>query len=282
MSAPIPSSSLDLSKLIEQVIEIADSVGEKVRLMFERYQKNGDMQLDHKSDQSPVTEADIYSHQLLTEQLKSLLPEAPILSEEETAPPLATRQTWKRYWLVDPLDGTREFLNKKNEFTINIALVENNQPLLGVINVPVARECYFAFQSSGAFKQDRDHGRKGIMTRQLDTNHVHVLASRYHAVHHLHELLEKIPQHDVVHAGSALKFCWIAEGKADIYPRLGPTSEWDTAAGQCIVEEAGGKVVDMQYQPLNYNMRESLINPSFIAVGDPRYDWRSCFDDSDK
>ena len=277
MSASIIPDSINLPDLTEKIVKIAVSVGEKVCGYYERYLRNDSLQVDHKSDRSPVTEVDLFSHQMLEKQLQSLLPELPLISEEVDASPLAIRQTWQRFWMIDPLDGTREFLHKQNEFTINIALIENNEAVIGVICVPIAGECYLAYRGGGAFKQSKDQTRKKLTTRQFDSNHFRILASRFHASNHLHEFLQKLPHHEVIHAGSALKFCWLAEGKADMYPRLSPTSEWDTAAGQCIVEEAGGQIVDMQFNRLRYNAHEDLLNPSFIAIADPGYDWSSVF-----
>lgn len=221
-----------------------------------------------KENKTPVTEADMVSHAILVSGLKRLQ-NYPVLSEEESALPFEERQRWKRYWLVDPLDGTREFIKRTGEFSINIALIDGHQPVFGLIFSPVTMNCYYALQGKGAFIKNPDQEERKIHTDQWQIDRpFRLLGSRHHDGTLLAGFLDHFPSVDAKKMGSALKFGKIAAAEADFYPRLGPTSEWDTAAGQCILEEAGGAVLDLQGNPLMYNMKDSLLNPHFVAVGD--------------
>jgi 3'(2'), 5'-bisphosphate nucleotidase len=199
--------------------------------------------------------------------LQALTPTIPILSEESTGITYQERQHWSLFWLVDPLDGTREFVQRNGEFTVNIALIREQRPILGVVQVPVLHLTYWAADGVGAFKT------AGNATSPLHANRtlrqpLHVVASRSHAGQETQALLENLRRDhplEVVSKGSALKFCLVAEGAADLYPRLGPTMEWDTAAAQCIVEQAGGQVTTLTQEPLQYN-KENLLNPSFMVA----------------
>ncbi|MBU2711896.1 3'(2'),5'-bisphosphate nucleotidase CysQ [Zooshikella sp. WH53] len=246
--------------------------------IIEIYQHD-DFGIREKLDHSPVTEADMASHQIIVEGLQQLTPEIPVLSEESSAVPFSSRRTWSTFWLVDPLDGTKEFIQRNGEFTINIALIENNHPALGIIFVPVTHEMYYAEGQVGAFWESAEGEVQPIHVNSLlQADIVNIIASRSHMGERLSPFLshlaEILPAINISHLGSALKFCLIAEGKSDFYPRLTPTSEWDTAAAQAIVEAAGGCIVDFNFQPLTYNTRESLLNPPFLVLGDKQYSWQ--------
>jgi 3'(2'), 5'-bisphosphate nucleotidase len=184
------------------------------------------------------------------------------------------RRAWPRYWLVDPLDGTREFVKRNGEFTVNIALVEGHRPVLGVVHAPALGRTWGAARGVGAFRLDGSV-RVGIRTRSLPAVPT-VVASRSHRDPDTERILARLPAHELAGRGSSLKFCLVAEGAADFYPRLGPTSEWDTAAGQCLVEQAGGAVWRLpECTPLGCNEKDSVLNPSFAVLGDARHDWRA-------
>lgn len=229
-----------------------------------------------KEDRSPLTVADLAAHRCIVAALQQLTPNLPILSEEAAAIPFSERQTWRRYWLVDPLDGTKEFIQRTGQFTVNIALIDDHVPVLGVVHIPVTGRCYFAAQGCGAFRADAGQAPRAIHVAQLQPGApVRVVGSKAHGGVALQQFVAALASHQLVTAGSSIKFCQVAEGTADVYPRLGPTSEWDTAAAQAIVELAGGAVVAADTgAALRYNQRDSLLNPHFIAYGDARGEWR--------
>ena len=261
------SSDFPLARLLDETLALARRAGRAILEVYE-----SDFAVTHKDDASPLTQADLASHRLILDALAQLTPDLPCLSEEAADIPYDTRRTWTRYWLVDPLDGTREFVKRNGEFTVNIALVEEHRPVLGVIHAPVLGLTYGAARGLGAFRLDGDT-RVPVATRRLPAVPIYV-ASRSHRDPALEELLARAPRHDAVSRGSSLKFCLVADGSADFYPRLGPTSEWDTAAGQCIVEQAGGRVLRLpELTPLGCNEKDSVLNPSFAVIGDPDYDW---------
>ena len=234
-----------------------------------------DVQIKTKKDLTPLTQADMASHHHILDRLQQLTPDIPILSEENAEEINANeRLGWNRYWLVDPLDGTKEFIAQNGEFTVNIALIENNQPTIGVVTVPAKKISYFAARGEGAFKAGPDEKPHKIhCTQCADFNSTtqektRIVSSRRTGLEKLQDFLSSIPQHETIAMGSSIKMCLIAEGAADIYPRLGPTSEWDTAASQCIVEEAGGAIVNFEtQQALQYGAKENLLNPEFLTVG---------------
>lgn len=233
-----------------------------------------DFQVQHKGDNSPLTAADLAAHRIIEEGLAALTPDIPRLSEEAADIPFAERQHWQRFWCIDPLDGTKEFINRNGEFTVNIALIENHQPVFGIIYVPISDELYWNDARSG-WKQTADEAPLRIRCRPLGPS-LTLIASRRHGQEKNAALLGPLQQRfdsvETINKGSSVKMCLIAEGQADLYPRLFPTSEWDTAASQAIVEAAGGRLVDARtLQPLRYNLRESLENPWFIVVGDPTF-----------
>ncbi len=231
-----------------------------------------DIQVTHKSDSTPLTEADLASHHILSHGLKLLTPNYPVLSEENFDEVKKIRCNWNTYWLIDPLDGTKEFLDNNDEFTINIALIHNHQPVIGCVYIPVTKKCYVAISGYGAFKLDNGEQKSLIReanTSNIFTNRLRIVASRRTGLEKIKQLTDQIKDYEIVHIGSALKLCFIAENKADIYPRFGPTSEWDTAAAHCILKETGGEIFDFNGQALRYNEKSSIINPDFVAVRCP-------------
>jgi 3'(2'), 5'-bisphosphate nucleotidase len=260
--------SADPCSLLEPVTRLARVAGQKILGIY-----NSEFAVEEKADRSPLTDADLASHDAIVAGLKALTPGVPVLSEESSHLPYAQRSLWQRYWLVDPLDGTREFIKRNGEFTVNIALIEGGAPVLGVVHVPVSGVSYIACRGRGAFRADAGQGRRPVHVRKLPEGRVRVVGSRSHRGDSLNRFLENLGEHEMVGMGSSLKFCLVAEGAADIYPRLGPTSEWDTAAAQCVVEQAGGRVTDTDMQPLRYNTKDSLLNPHFLVFGDDSRDW---------
>lgn len=261
-------AALDLP--MDRILELAFEAGRRI---LEVYQT--DFDVAQKEDRSPLTEADLASHRTLVAGLKRITPDLPILSEESSHIPFEERRPWEAYWLVDPLDGTKEFIKRNGEFTVNLAMIENTEPTLGVVHVPVTGLTYYARKGQGAFRWERGKERQPIRPRPLPTDHVTVVGSRSHRGQSLDGFLERIGRHELIGMGSSLKLCLVAEGKADVYPRLGPTCEWDTAAAQCVVEQAGGFVTDIEMRPLRYNTKASLLNPHFLVFGDNNKDWSS-------
>jgi 3'(2'), 5'-bisphosphate nucleotidase len=196
-----------------------------------------------------------------------------VLSEEADAIPWSRRSAWDWLWVVDPLDGTREFVQRNGEFTVNIALVHDHRPVIGVVHAPALERDYYACDGVGAFRSDAAAASQAIRVAARGSGPLRVVGSRSHRGSSLDEFLARIGDHELVAVGSSLKFCLVAEGVADIYPRLGPTSEWDTAAGQCVLEQAGGQVLRVDGRPLDYNAREQLLNPHFVACADVGTDW---------
>jgi 3'(2'), 5'-bisphosphate nucleotidase len=258
---------MNLPELLGQSLAIALAAGNKILEVY-----GSDFAVSTKDDQSPLTQADMASHHHIVAALAALTPDIPCLSEEAADIPFSTRRAWTRHWLVDPLDGTREFVKRNGEFTVNIALVERGRPVLGVVHAPALDQTFGAAVGSGTFRLEGSR-RVALTTRRMAQPPVYVV-SRSHKDPALETLLAHAPLHDAVSKGSSLKFCLVAEGAADFYPRTGPTSEWDTAAGQCLVEQAGGQVLRLPaLTPLAYNEKESLLNPSFAVLGDPSHDW---------
>ena len=183
------------------------------------------------------------------------------------------RRAWSRYWLVDPLDGTKEFVKRNGEFTVNIALVEEHRAVLGAVLAPVLDRMYSGAVSLGAWRADAGGARRAIAVRKEAATPLRVVGSRSHPTPELADYLAGLPPHEITDMGSSLKICLIAEGAADVYPRLGPTSEWDTAAAQAILESAGGRMIDLADRPLRYNSKDDLLNPHFLAFGDQQRDW---------
>lgn len=260
--------------LLNEVKVIAKTAG---RAIMDYYHRPKDVLVNIKLDETPVTEADIAAHKIIKPSLERLIPGVPVLSEEAANIPFATRNQWQKYWLVDPLDGTKEFIYRTNDFTVNIALIDNNQSVMGVIYAPVWDVLYYACKGQGAYKQTTNHEPYAIHSRAVDEKKLVIAVSRRHGRERVQRFVDQYKGYaSVIPRGSSLKSCLIAEGEADLYPCLGKTSEWDMAAAQCIVEEAGGMMIDLTFQPLRYNTKESLLNPPLFIVGDPSYDWQQC------
>ncbi len=266
------TAELDLEQLCHQCVDIARHAGDKILEVY-----NSEYSIEHKDDKSPLTDADMAAHHAIVDKLAKLTPEIPVLSEESAKLPFEQRSQWQTYWLVDPLDGTREFIKRNGEFTVNIALVHDHRSIIGVIHVPVLKTDYFAWQDGGAFKIENGGKAQGIQVKKLDGGTLTIAGSRSHGSQAMQDYMQKLSQQmgepQLLSMGSSLKFCLVAEGKADLYPRLGLTSEWDTAAAHCIVEQAGGFVTQTDMSPLRYNTKDSLLNPFFFVFGDDRRDW---------
>jgi 3'(2'), 5'-bisphosphate nucleotidase len=250
--------------MLASVTAIARRAGEEILVIYK-----GELTAIAKADGSPLTAADQASNDTILAGLASLTPGVPVLSEESAGVPWRERCGWTRYWLVDPLDGTKEFLKRNGDFTVNIALIEAGRPTLAVVHAPARGITYFAAAGAGAFRQDGGTPARRIRARRPRSEPPRVVASRSHRGELLDAWLQRLGAHEVVSVGSSLKFCMVAEGLADLYPRLGPTMEWDTAAGQCVAECAGASVLDAEGAPLACNRGESLVNPHFIVNGDP-------------
>jgi 3'(2'), 5'-bisphosphate nucleotidase len=226
-----------------------------------------------KADQSPLTLADTRSHEIIVRGLKALTPDVPVLSEEASDIPYSERRQWQRYWLVDPLDGTKEFVSRNGEFTVNIALIDAHDPVLGVVHVPVSQTTYTGVRGAGAVRQVKGEPAVQIRTTVPAPVPLRIVGSRSHRDAVLDRYLPRLEPYQLVAVGSSIKFCLVAEGSADFYPRFGPTSEWDTAAAQAVVEAAGGRVLQTDGQPLRYNAKAEILNPHFLVSGDPTRDW---------
>jgi 3'(2'), 5'-bisphosphate nucleotidase len=247
---------------IEKIIAIAITAGEEILAI---YQKD-DFGTREKSDHSPLTEADIASHKLITQQLQKLTPNIPVLSEESAVIPWEVRKTWHRYWLIDPLDGTKEFIKHNGEFTVNIALIDHHEPVLGVVHAPVLDTTWVGEKNGQAIKIQAGKQKKINVVHHVTGTPWKVAGSRTHAGDSLQTFLANLGPYELISMGSSIKLCLVAEGKADIYPRLGPTSEWDTAAAHAVVNAAGGEVVIAESgQLLLYNTKDSLLNPHFLV-----------------
>lgn len=255
--------------LAERVMAIARSAGREILEVYAEAAPGARA----KADQSPLTAADLRSHSLIVGALRELTPDVPVLSEEAARPPYAERAGWARYWLIDPLDGTREFLSRNGEFTVNIALIEGHSPVLGVVHVPVTDTTYRGIPGEGAWRAVGAGRAQSVHVRVPAENPVRVVGSRSHRGDSLEGFLARLGSHELLAVGSSLKFCMVAEGAADVYPRLGPTSEWDTAAAHAVVAAAGGAVLRLDGEPLSYNTHEELLNPHFVACGDTQRDW---------
>ena len=257
---------LPLSDLRDAIVGIARQAGHAILDVYAT-----DFQARQKSDASPLTEADLRAHRLIVDGLGALAPRLPILSEESADIAWAERSAWPRYWLVDPLDGTKEFVSRNGEFTVNIALIDGHRPVLGVVHVPVSDTTYTGIPGTGAWREAHERGRTRIGVRAFAAQPLRVLGSRSHGNAALGARLDAMGPHELRAVGSSIKLCVVAAGEADFYPRLGPTSEWDIAAGQAVLEGAGGQVVDAATGlPLRYNTKDVYLNPDFLAYGDPR------------
>jgi len=266
------SDSLDYQKLLAEVLPIAHRAGEAILEVYE----DADPEVMIKGDRSPLTQADLASHRLIVGGLQELSPEIPVLSEEGAESPYEDRRDWRRFWLVDPLDGTKEFIRRNGEFTVNIALIEDGAPVLGVVYTPTLRRSFSGIVGIGAWQQQGDADAESITAPGTGSGALVVAASRSHPGPHLEAFLDALPEHSLVSMGSSLKLCLVAEGEADCYPRLGPTMEWDTAAAHAVVSAAGGRVAAFDGESLRYN-KEDLHNPHFIVLGTRAVPWREAF-----
>jgi 3'(2'), 5'-bisphosphate nucleotidase len=256
------------SKLLTRVRSIAAAAGQAIMDVYA-----SDFAVELKDDRSPLTAADQAAHALIVGELESLPEGLPILSEESRQISFDERSQWQDYWLVDPLDGTKEFIKRNGEFTVNIALIRGHKPILGVVYAPALDLEYAGCVDFGAFRRERDGRATPIKVQQTAANPLRVVGSRSHADPSHTAYAEALGPHELKPMGSSLKICLVAEGQADIYPRLGPTSEWDTAAAQAILESAGGSMMNPEGEPLVYNSKSDLLNPFFLAFGDNSRDW---------
>ncbi|PNK62056.1 MULTISPECIES: 3'(2'),5'-bisphosphate nucleotidase CysQ [Pantoea] len=241
--------------MLEQICQLAREAGNAIMLIYE---KETPVDVSRKSDDSPVTAADIAAHDIILQRLKQLTPEVPVLSEEDP-PSWSERQQWQRYWLVDPLDGTKEFIKRNGEFTVNIALIDQGKPVLGVVYAPALGVLYAAAEG----KAWKEEGGNKTQIHVQEARPPLVVVSRSHADEELKEYLKQLGEHQTVAIGSSLKFCLVAEGKAQLYPRFGPTNIWDTGAGHAVAVAAGAHVHDWTGKTLDYAPRESFLNPGF-------------------
>lgn len=261
---------MNLAELTCEVAGLARRAGQAIMGIYAE-----DFAVHHKIDASPLTAADLAAHQIIVSHLARMDWVLPILSEESTYISWEERSRWQRYWLIDPLDGTREFIKRNGEFTVNIALIDNHRPILGVVLAPAIGELYCAWEGAGAFFFTPTEATAQMLRTRPRATPLIVVGSRSHQDEHSEGVLSQVGPYEVVPLGSSLKFCRIARGKADLYLRFGKTSEWDTAAGQCILEQAGGAVTDLSGIPLRYNYRESVISPHFMAYGDCSTTWKT-------
>jgi 3'(2'), 5'-bisphosphate nucleotidase len=271
------------SKLLNDVTALAVEAGLAIMKVYEQ----DVFEVEQKADDSPVTAADLAAHRVLQAGLEKMIDGVPVLSEEAVIPDFSLRRQWRKYWMIDPLDGTKEFINRNGEFTVNIALIENHVPVMGVVHVPVSGLTYMGDSEQGALRQDKNGHRVAITVRSMtgrgDTDRpISVVASRRHGAEVVSDLLTKLGDSlgsvETCNMGSSLKLCMVAEGQADIYPRLAPTMEWDTAAAQAVVEAAGGIVLKSDFEALRYNTKEDLLNPHFYVIGDQSFPWREMLD----
>ena len=265
------SRTADPCTYLAEVRAIAAEAGARILEVYQR-----PFSVSAKEDGSPLTEADRAAHRLIVSELSALTPDIPLLSEESAAIDYGVRAKWTRFWLVDPLDGTKEFIKRNDEFTVNIALVDSGRPVLGVVLAPVLDVSYWACAGQPAFKRTPDGHIGQIHARRYAGGKATVAVSRSHPGARLAGFLQSLAQREgepqTMAMGSAVKMCLVAEGVADAYPRFGPTSEWDTAAAQCVLEAAGGRLTDFEMRPLTYNKR-SVLNPWFLASGIGDYAW---------
>ncbi|CAM4151291.1 3'(2'),5'-bisphosphate nucleotidase CysQ [Vreelandella rituensis] len=255
---------LALDKLMAEVASIAQRAGDAIMAVYAR----DDFGIQNKADDSPLTEADLAAHELIVAGLQKLPERFPILSEEDTSH-FSGPDASGRYWLVDPLDGTKEFIKRNGEFTVNIALIEHGEPILGVVVAPALKTCYLGARNLGAFKAESNAKPQPIQVagKPKQGEPWRVVSSRSHPSDALAKWLEALGPHELVSMGSSLKLCLLAEGAADVYPRFGPTCLWDTAAAHAVLQAAGGRVETFDGQSLDYADPKDILNPYFLAQG---------------
>ena len=259
---------MDLTQWIDPLVVLAEEAGQAILEVY-----GTEFEVEVKDDLSPLTKADLASNVHIVAGLKVLAADIPIITEEAGLPDFEERGQWDRYWLIDPLDGTKEFVNRNGEFTVNIALIDKHVPVLGVVHVPVQQTTYIGCEGSGAQLRGPGEEPRRIAVALESGSPVRVVGSRSHRGDSLNSFLENLGDFEMHPMGSSLKFCRIAEGAADVYPRLGPTSEWDTAAAQAVVEQAGGQVIELDGKPLSYNKKANILNPHFLVIGPQDHDW---------
>jgi len=257
----------ELKNLIPEVNEIARSSGSIIRKYF-----HTSYDVDIKDDKSPVTTADLAANEHIEQLLSTITPDIPRISEESAETSYDIRKHWDTFWLIDPLDGTREFIKNRPDFTVNIALIHHNQPILGSIYLPIRDQLYFATIGNNAYRCDQANSPIIINVTSKSHEAPRICGSRAHPSKLMQKFLSNVGDHELLARGSSIKSCLVADGSADIYPRFGPTWEWDTAASQCILEQAGGHLTGLDMNALSYN-KESLLNPSFLAFANRESDW---------
>lgn len=251
---------MPLSSMLSEIIKVADEASTRVLHIYQ-----SDFKVSYKEDESPITAADVASHETIIKGLRNISRDIPILSEEGAQSPWEERKHWRRFWLVDPIDGTKEFTQRTGEFTVNIALIEDGEPVMGVVTAPALKEAFWGIKGEGAHKRDRSGRVHRIHVAEPPATK-RVVASKNHMNDETRDFIKALGPHKTVQAGSSLKFCLIAEGHADLYPRMGLTSEWDTAAAHAVLVAAGGDVRKLDGEPLRYG-KENVLNPHFIAAG---------------
>ena len=258
-----------LQELQRKAVMIARSAGQIILSVY-----HSGYDLSYKTDNSPLTTADLQAHEHILEKLQQLTPDIPVLSEESADIPCKERHRWQCHWLIDPLDGTREFIKGNGEFTVNIALIRENIPVIGVVYVPIEDCCYHAHIHSSAYKITGENQEAEIRTKSTCLEDMTIVHSRSAVSPQQQRFIDLFPQAKRFGLGSSWKLCLIAEGKCDMYPRYGTTSEWDTAAAHCIINAAGGKITDLEFRDLRYNEKQTLFNPSFLAFADGNFPWQ--------
>ena len=269
----------DQQNLLDAVVRIAKLAGEEI---LDVYRREGSISAQTKGDDSPLTEADTRANNLIVSELQRLTPDIPVLSEESAVKTWDVRSQWSEYWLIDPLDGTKEFINRNDEFTVNIALVRAAEPVMGVVHAPALARTWSGMKGEGAWRQEGADVpqiiRSAKMPAEIEASAVMVVASRRHGAEEMQGMLDTLAKRfkevELVNMGSSLKICIVAEGGADIYPRMTPTSEWDTAAAQAVLCAAGGMICTLDFLSLSCNSKEELLNPSFLALGDVTFGWQ--------
>ncbi len=269
--------------LLAEIATLSLAAGRAIMAVYE----SADFDVTYKEGDSPLTRADTDANDIIVARLKELTPEIPILSEEIKEAPFSERKAWDIFWLVDPLDGTKEFIKKSGEFTVNIALIKDGSPVLGVVHMPTTGTTYTALVGLGAFKQEsKDAPAKEVTTLGYSKGQLKIVASLSHRNKDLEDFIASIEKAQkgnggiqALSMGSSLKLCLVAEGAAHLYPRIGPTMEWDTGAAHCIVTAAGGRVTDLSGNDLTYN-KENLLNPYFMVAGTPAFEWQKHLKDS--
>lgn len=256
------------SRFFEPVLDLTREAGRRIMEVY-----HSDFRVGLRPDDSLFTAADLASHHCLVEGLESMYPHHPVLSEESGGFGYATRSPWESFWLVDPLDGTREFIRRNGDFTVNVALIHRHEPVFGVVYAPARDLAYFASEGCGAFRQSGRADPESIRVRARAPATVRVAGGGRHDTVALGLYLSRLGEHEFISVGSSLNLCAVAEGAADLNPRIGLTAEWETAAAHCVVREAGGKVTQLCGRPLRYNTKESVLNPYFLVYGDPSRDW---------